>query len=223
MITQLSQVLTPQQITAILSLTTLGQFNDGKDTAGWHAKGVKNNRQWQGEEQVASELEHCLTSALTQHPTFTNASYAKDMMPFIVSESTLGGGYGDHVDDALMAASRVLRTDLSCTIFLTPPENYVGGELVINISGIEMEFKLQAGDAILYPSTTLHRVNPVTSGTRKVALTWIESHIAHASQREMLFDLDRARKEIIETQGKTAAFDLITKTHANLLRCWAIT
>ena len=117
----------------------------------------------------------------------------------------------------------MLCTDTSCTIFLTPPEDYEGGELVMNLSGMDMAFKLNAGDAIIYPSTTLHRVNPVTSGSRKVALTWIESHIPQASQREMLFDLDSARKDIMKHLGKTDAFDRITKTHANLLRQWAMT
>ena len=223
MITQLPQVLSSQQVTAIIQLIEHGNFENGKDTAGWHAKEVKNNMQWQGDLSLTEELEQCLLSSLTQHPDFSGAAYAKSMMPFIISESTLGGGYGDHIDDALMVNNAVLRTDLSCTIFLSPPESYQGGELVMNFSGIEMAFKLNAGDAIIYPSTTLHRVNPVTSGSRKVALTWIESHVPLASHREILFDLDCARKEIIKLNGKTDAFDKITKTHANLLRQWAST
>lgn len=223
MITQLPQVLSSQQVTAIIQLIEHGNFENGKDTAGWHAKEVKNNLQWQGDLSLTEELEQCLLSSLTQHPDFSGAAYAKSMMPFIISESTLGGGYGDHIDDALMVNNAVLRTDLSCTIFLSPPEEYQGGELVMNFSGIEMAFKLNAGDAIIYPSTTLHRVNPVTSGSRKVALTWIESHIPLSSQREILCDLDSARKEIMKLNGKTDAFDKITKTHANLLRQWALT
>ncbi|MBU2972118.1 Fe2+-dependent dioxygenase [Pseudoalteromonas sp. C2R02] len=223
MIKQLSQVLSSQQVTAIIQLIEHGNFENGKDTAGWHAKEVKNNLQWQGDLSLTEELEQCLLSSLTQHPDFSGAAYAKAMMPFIISESTLGGGYGDHIDDALMVNNAVLRTDLSCTIFLSPPEEYQGGELVMNFSGVEMAFKLNAGDAIIYPSTTLHRVNPVTSGSRKVALTWIESHIPLSSQREILCDLDSARKEIMNLNGKTDAFDKITKTHANLLRQWAVT
>lgn len=223
MIKQLSQVLSSQQVTAIIQLIEHGNFENGKDTAGWHAKEVKNNLQWQGDLSLTEELEQCLLSSLTQHPDFSGTAYAKAMMPFIISESTLGGGYGDHIDDALMVNNAVLRTDLSCTIFLSPPEEYQGGELVMNFSGVEMAFKLNAGDAIIYPSTTLHRVNPVTSGSRKVALTWIESHIPLSSQREILCDLDSARKEIMKLNGKTDAFDKITKTHANLLRQWAVT
>ena len=223
MITKLPQVLSAQQISSIIQLVEHGDFIDGKSTAGWHAQEVKTNRQWQGEPELNEQIQQGMQGALTQHPLFSGATYAKSMMPFIISESTLGGGYGNHIDDALMANDTVLRTDISCTVFLTPPEDYEGGELVMNLSGMEMAFKLNAGDAIIYPSTTLHRVNPVTSGSRKVALTWIESHIPQASQREMLFDLDTARKDIMEHQGKTDAFDRITKTHANLLRQWAMT
>ena len=223
MITKLPQVLSAQQISSIIQLVEHGDFIDGKSTAGWHAKAVKTNRQWQGEPELNEQIQQGMQGALTQHPLFSGATYAKSMMPFIISESTLGGGYGNHIDDALMANDTVLRTDISCTVFLTPPEDYEGGELVMNLSGMEMAFKLNAGDAIIYPSTTLHRVNPVTSGSRKVALTWIESHIPQASQREMLFDLDTARKDIMEHQGKTDALDRITKTHANLLRQWAMT
>jgi PKHD-type hydroxylase len=223
MITKLPQVLSAQQISSIIQLVEHGDFIDGKNTAGWHAKAVKTNRQWQGEPELNEQIQQGMQGALTQHPLFSGATYAKAMMPFIISESTLGGGYGNYIEDALMANDTVLRTDISCTVFLTPPEDYQGGELVMNLSGMEMAFKLNAGDAIIYPSTTLHRVNPVTSGSRKVALTWIESHIPQASQREILFDLDCARKDIMEHHGKTGAFDRITKTHANLLRQWAMT
>lgn len=223
MIIQLEQVLSEMQVQAVLQLLGHGEFASGKETAGWHAKTVKDNLQWQGEAGVAEELDHCLTGALAGHEDFAGCAYAKDMMPFIVSESTGGGGYGDHIDDALMHSQHIVRTDLSCTIFLSEPDEYEGGELIMNYSGLEMAIKLRAGDAILYPSTTLHRVNPVTAGSRKVALTWMESHIRQAGQREMLFDLDKARKAIMKKEGKSDAFDLITKTHANLLRLWAET
>jgi len=145
------------------------------------------------------------------------------MMPFIVSKSTNNGGYGDHIDDAIMHHEQLIRTDMSCTLFLCDPEDYQGGELVINLAGIEVEYKLNRGDLILYPSSTLHRVNPVTAGERVVALTWIESLIADVGQREILYDLDVARKAIMQKNGKTQEFDLISKSHSNLLRRWSVT
>ena len=223
MILILKNVLTAPQISAINALLARGEFVSGKETAGWHAKGVKNNQQWQGTEALQAELDLHLAQALTAHSEFSSATYAKKILPFIFSKSENSGGYGDHIDDALMHDQTIVRTDISSTLFLSDPETYQGGELVMSLGGVELSYKLDAGDAIVYPSTTLHRVNPVTQGSRLAALTWMESHIANAAQREVLYDLDCARKEIMATQGKTKAFDLITKSHANMLRSWAQT
>ncbi|WP_413694178.1 Fe2+-dependent dioxygenase [Psychromonas sp. KJ10-2] len=141
----------------------------------------------------------------------------------MISQSQHSGGYGDHVDDALMGSEAILRSDLSCTLFLSNPDDYQGGELVFSFGAQQLSYKLPAGHAIIYPSTSLHRVNPVTEGVRHVGITWLESYIRHADQREVLQDLDNARREIMKTQGKSNAFDKISKSHANLLRLWAET
>lgn len=223
MIIQLSQVLNTQQLTAINTLIDQGQFEDGKKTAGWHAKQVKNNQQWQATDLLTKELNQKLSSALGGHPEFASATYPKYMQPFMVSESSDGAHYGNHVDDALMGNDSILRTDISCTIFLSDPDSYTGGDLTMDLYGESLSFKLAAGNALLYPSTSLHRVTPVTKGCRRVALTWIESYIRETSQREILHDLDCARKDILATSGKTASFDQVSKSHANLLRRWALT
>ena len=176
-----------------------------------------------GNDPLRLELHQALAHALTTNSEFTALTYPKKMMPFIVSQSTNNGGYGNHIDDAIMHDEVLIRTDISCTLFLSDPEAYQGGELVMTLGGIEMEYKLNAGDAIIYPSTTLHRVNPVSHGQRIVALTWIESLIKDPSQREILYDLDIARKSMMQQHGKSTEFDLITKSHANLLRRWSIT
>ncbi|RYV00965.1 Fe2+-dependent dioxygenase [Shewanella sp. OPT22] len=223
MIKPIKNLFTPQQVQALRNLIAQGEFEDGKNTAGWHAQNVKTNLQWLGNEPITHELHQALAHILTANSEFTSLTYPKKMMPFIVSKSTNHGGYGNHIDDAIMHNEELVRTDISCTIFLSDPDDYQGGELVMTLGGIEMEYKLQAGDAIVYPSTTLHRVNPVTSGERLVALTWIESLVSDASQREILFDLDSARKAIMQQSGKSNEFDLITKSHSNLLRRWAVT
>ncbi|WP_133408416.1 Fe2+-dependent dioxygenase [Parashewanella tropica] len=223
MIRPIKNLLTPQQVNALRQLISQGQFEDGKNTAGWHAKGVKTNLQWTANEQLTDELNQAVTLALSANPEFTALTYPKKMMPFIVSKSTDQGGYGDHIDDAIMHHEELIRTDISCTIFLSDPKDYEGGELTMTLGGIEMAYKLEAGDAIVYPSTTLHRVNPVTSGERVAVLTWIESLVSSLEKREILYDLDTARKTIMQQHGKTPEFDLITKSHANLLRRWAIT
>ncbi len=223
MIKPIKNVLNAQQIDALTALISQGQFEDGKNTAGWHAQKVKNNLQWLGNEHVSQELQQAIAQIIMTNAEFTALTYAKKMMPFIVSKSTKHGGYGNHIDDAIMHNEELVRTDISCTMFLSDPDEYQGGELVMILGGIEMEYKLKAGDAIVYPSTTLHRVNPVTQGERVVALTWVESLVAQACQREILYDLDSARKTIMQQHGKTSEFDLITKSHANLLRRWSIT
>jgi PKHD-type hydroxylase len=129
--------------------------------------------------------------------------------------------YGSHFDNAIMGDESISRTDVSLTLFLSDPNTYQGGELVIETSLGEQSFKLDAGSAIVYPSSTLHRVETVTEGTRWAAVTWIQSLIRDPSQREILFDLDTARRSIFQQYGKTIEFDLIAKSHANLLRKWA--
>ncbi len=223
MIQIINNVLSAEQISRLKQTIAQGEFYCGKQTAGWHAQGVKHNLQWQAAAEVNEQLQLNLLQQLTQHPQFSALTYAKKMMPFIVSQSADNGGYGNHIDDALMHGEQMVRTDISCTIFLSEPEDYEGGELVMSLGGVELPYKLNAGDAIIYPSTTLHRVNPVSQGQRLVALTWIESFVAGCEQREMLYDLDCARKAIMQQHGKNQEFDLITKTHANLLRRWSTT
>ena len=223
MIQIINNVLSAEQISRLKQTIAQGEFYCGKQTAGWHAQGVKHNLQWQAAVEVNEQLQLNLLQHLTQHPQFSALTYAKKMMPFIISQSTDIGGYGNHIDDALMHGEQMVRTDISCTIFLSEPEDYEGGELVMSIGGVELPYKLNAGDAIIYPSTTLHRVNPVSLGQRLVALTWIESFVSGSEQREMLYDLDCARKAIMQQHGKNQEFDLITKTHANLLRRWSTT
>ena len=128
--------------------------------------------------------------------------------------------YGSHTDNALMGDADLMRSDLSLTLFLSSPNIYSGGELIIEGSQGEASFKLEAGSMVIYPSTTLHRVEPVTRGERLVAVTWVQSLIRDCQDREILFDLDTARQVIFEQYGKTPAFDLISKSHANLLRKW---
>jgi PKHD-type hydroxylase len=127
--------------------------------------------------------------------------------------------FGTHMDNAVMGADR-MRSDVSVTVFLNEPEEYDGGELVMETSAGEVPYKLPAGSAVTYPSTMLHRVAEVTRGTREVAVTWAQSLIRRPDQRELLFDLERASRAIFERDGKSAEFDLLNKSTANLRRMW---
>jgi PKHD-type hydroxylase len=126
--------------------------------------------------------------------------------------------YGSHVDDALMSG---MRTDVSFTLFLSDPASYEGGELVIESAAGEDSIKLHAGALVAYPATSLHHVNEVTRGVRLAAAGWAKSLIRDAARRELLFDLDTARRQMFARNGKSSEFDLVSKSFANLMRMWA--
>lgn len=223
MITILENVISKKELSLIHATLDLGQFFSGLETAGWAAQSVKKNQQWYADPELEAELSNKLTTKLVSHSQFTTTTYAKKISPFLFSESRDSGGYGDHIDDALMGAESILRSDLSCTVFLSDPDEYCGGELIFSIGAEKLSYKLKAGQAIIYPSTTLHRVDPVTEGTRRVGVIWLESYVRSAEKREILNDLDLARRNIMSAQGKNVAFDQISKSHSNLLRLWAET
>jgi PKHD-type hydroxylase len=130
--------------------------------------------------------------------------------------------YGAHVDAAVMGAgANAVRSDIAITLFLSDPKSYDGGELVVNMSGLMGPFKLEAGSAIAYPANTLHHVTPVTRGARDAAIIWVQSQVRDPAQREVLWDLENAKRQIFGREGKSALFDVVSKSHANLLRMWA--
>ena len=220
MIFSIEQIFSPDELAEIRQVLDKAEFVDGKLTAGWHAKLVKNNQQLKvGTSQ--KELQAKVRATLLKNPLFQAAVRPKSIHSLLFSRYDVGMSYDTHVDNALMGGSSGLyRSDISFTLFLSSPEDYEGGELVIEGVQSEQSYKLDAGSAIVYPSTTLHRVNPVTEGTRLVVVGWVQSTVRDASDREILFDLETARRAIFAQSGKTAEFDLISKSMANLLRKW---
>jgi len=192
-------------------------WRSGRETAGWHARQVKNNHQLDRNSQLHQQLSAGLVDQLRRHPLIQAAAFPRLIHSILFSRSAVGEGYGRHVDNAWMAAGR---SDLSFTVFLSEPDAYDGGALILESSSGEEPFRLPAGHALVYPSTQLHRVNPVTRGERLVAVGWIESRIRSAEQRELLFELDTARRASYERSGKDEIFDLISKSYTNLLRRW---
>lgn len=222
MILCLSQILNAEQLERVNALLEGTEFEDGAGTAGWHARLVKANRQAVARQPAAREAAALVSTALRDHEVFRSAVLPRRIASVLFSRYGGGESYGAHVDDALMG-SDPLRSDVAVTVFLADPASYAGGELVIEDSAGEQAFKLGAGDAIAYPATSLHRVAPVTSGERRVAVTWVQSLVRDAGQREILFDLDTARRQVFDREGKSRTFDLLAKSHANLLRRWAET
>ena len=192
-------------------------WRSGAETAGWAARDVKNNHQLDRQCQLHQTLALELTDLLGAHPLVQAAAFPRQIHDILFSRSGVGEGYGRHVDSACMAGGR---SDLSFTIALSGPDDYEGGALVLESPGKEEVFRLSIGHALVYPSTMLHRVEPVTSGERFVAVGWIESRIRHADQRELLFELDMAGRTLFERSGGDEVFDSISRTYANLLRRW---
>jgi PKHD-type hydroxylase len=190
---------------------------DGASTAGWHARDLKRNHQLDGASPLHQQLSARLEAVLTAQPLLQAAAFPRRIHGLLFSRSGTGEGYGRHVDNAWMGGGR---SDLSFSLFLSEPETYAGGALVLEAPGGEESFRLPAGHALVYPSTLLHRVEPVTAGERLVAVGWIESRIRHADQRELLFELDTARRTLFARHGKDEIFDLISRSYSNLLRCW---
>ncbi|MBD1861565.1 MULTISPECIES: Fe2+-dependent dioxygenase [Trichocoleus] len=221
MMLTIPDVLTSEELNSVVSNLDASDFVDGKTTAGWHAKLVKQNTQLKNEASYSQELKETIKNALRRNPLFQIAVQPRLIHSMLFSLYESGMSYGSHIDNALMGGQEFWRSDVSLTLFLSSPSSYGGGELVIEGVEGETTFKLEAGSAIVYPSSTLHRVNPVTEGVRLVAVAWVQSLVRDPHKREILFDLDVARRALFEKQGKTTEFDLISKSHANLLRQWA--
>ena|SRR5215831_13541008 len=213
----IGHVVDQREAAALRSEAECLTFVDGRGTAGWAARLVKDNEQADADDDQLESLRSRLAERILQNEIFQLAVRPKALTPLMFSRYRPGKQYGTHVDDALM---RGMRTDVSFTLFLAEPENYEGGALVVETAAGEQEFKLTAGSMVVYPSNTLHRVAPVQNGERLAAVGWARSFIRSAEQREILFDLENARRDIFDSQGKTAIFDRLSKCSANLLRMW---
>lgn len=220
----IAQIIPEELLQRIQSTLANTPFQDGRETAGWHARTVKHNRQAEGSHPAVSALREEVTDHLQRHALFQMAVRPRRMKPLMFSRYEPGMSYGNHVDDAIMGSpAGAMRTDISFTLFLGDPDAYDGGELLIETTGGEQTFKLPAGSLVLYPSSTLHRVEPVTRGERLAAVGWAQSLVRDPQQREVLFDLDSTRRRLFEESGKTPTFDTLSKSLANLLRMWADT
>ncbi len=217
MMMAIENVLTAAEVGMVVKAAEELTFNDGKTTAGRIAAAVKANDQAAPGPELEA-IQALVAKALSGNAVFTSAARPRQMSRLILSRYRIGQTYGLHVDDAMMQG---MRTDLSFTLFLREPETYEGGALIIEDMFEARAVKLRAGDLFLYPSTTLHRVEPVVSGERLAVVGWVQSLIRRADQREVLFDLDGAVNAVLVREGKTELLDTLTKTRSNLTRMWA--
>ncbi len=217
----LEGVLAPEAVARVRAGLEAASWADGRATAGPAARAVKNNLQARGADTAIGALADFVEEALRRHPVFALAARPRRLTRLMFSRYEPGMTYGAHTDDALMGGADPVRTDLAFTIFLAEPETYEGGALAIDSALGEQEVKLNAGDAILYPAGSIHRVTPVSSGVRLACVGWVQSFIADAARREILFDLAQARARLEGAGAARGDLLVLDKAISNLLRMWA--
>jgi len=221
MIVQLQDVLNGKQLGHLRELIAGSGFVDGKLSAGMEARAVKNNEELAADDRTVNSLNRIVMGSLIRHTTYQAAAFPLRVAAPFYARYTEGMAYGEHVDDPVMGTGDRYRSDIAITIFLSGPECYEGGELAISTSFGEQTVKLPAGDAILYPASSLHQVKEVTSGERLVAATWVQSMIRDPAKREVLFNLSRSRDHLLETAPNEKFTSLISQSYVNLLRMWS--
>jgi len=227
MLLKIPQILDAAGVARARELLAAGAWADGRTTAGRQAAQVKNNEQLQPGSEQHGELQALVLQALEKHPVFFSATLPKRVLPPLFNRyAGSANAYGSHVDQAvryLPGGVQRVRTDISCTLFLSDPASYDGGELVIEHSYGEQRVKLAAGDMVVYPGTSVHRVEPVTRGARLASFFWIESMVRADEQRRMLFEMDMSLMKLRGELGETPELVQLTGTYHNLLRMWADT
>lgn len=217
----LEGVLTPDEVKQVRAAVDNGKFEDGRMSASGAAVQVKNNEQL-ATSQANQQLEQFILHAIMRHPVVQRAIMPKMPIPPLISRYTEGMHYGTHVDSPLNGRDYTIRTDVGMTLFLNEPEEYEGGELEVMTAGAFQGYKLPAGDAICYPTTQLHRVNPVQSGQRLVAVTWMQCAVRDAHQRELIFQTSEVI-QALEQKGMANTEEHLTlqQVYSNLIRLWA--
>jgi PKHD-type hydroxylase len=220
------EILTPQQVRDCRALLDGGEWVDGKVTAGHQSARTKNNQQIREDSAVARQLGDVILAALERNPRFVSAALPLKVFPPLFNRYAGGQSFGLHVDNAvrmIRGSPHRIRTDLSATLFLADPGEYEGGELVVEDTYGAHVVKLPAGHMVLYPSSSLHKVNPVTRGARVASFFWIQSMVREDSQRALLFDMDTAIQRLASESPEHPAVVQLTGVYHNLLRTWAET
>jgi PKHD-type hydroxylase len=219
---QIPGLLLPDELTAIHNLLLRADFADGAATASGAAKTVKQNKQLPRESATTMQVNQIIEAALQQSSLFKEASLPKAILPFLISQYHTQDYYGWHVDSPFMfVAPAQIRCDISMTIFLNAPTEYAGGALEIETDAGIQAIKGDAGDAVLYPTTCLHQVAPLTSGTRIVAVSWIESMVKNIEERKLLFQLKTLEQLLAQKQMGSHEYLLTQQIHSNLFRKWS--
>lgn len=224
MLIQVPHVLNEEQVAHCRLLLEAAEWVDGRVTAGYQSARAKNNVQLAEGHPAAQKVGAVILAALEQNPLFLSAALPLKVFPPLFNRYSGGQSFGTHVDNAIRQSRETgmrMRTDLSATLFFTGPDEYEGGELVVEDSYGVQTVKLPAGDMVLYPATSLHHVRPVTSGARLCSFFWIQSMVRDDGERTLLFDLDIAIQRVSEESPDHPAAVPLTGVYHNLLRRWA--
>ncbi len=225
MLLHIPDILRREEVARFRTALDQADWADGRETVGSLGAQVKRNQQLPDQSPLKAELGQHILAALARNPLYFAAALPLKTMAPRFNRYAGGGEYGFHVDGAVMRADgdAHVRSDLSCTLFLCDPEDYEGGELIISDTYGEHEVKLPAGDAILYPSSSLHRVAPVTRGERVASFFWVQSMVRDDGSRRMLFELDASIERLRSSGADAGAVLQLTGLYHNLLRRWAET
>ena len=226
MIIPIPQVLTTEQVREARTLLDAAEWIDGKVTAGHQSARVKHNQQIPEDSPAAQKLGDMILAALERNPRFISAALPLKVFPPLFNRYSGGQSFGLHVDNAVRlvrGTPQRVRTDLSATLFLSEPTDYEGGELVIEDTYGAHAVKLPAGHMVLYPASSLHKVNAVTRGARTASFFWIQSMVREDAQRALLFDMDTAIQRLAQDMADHPAVIQLTGVYHNLLRTWAET
>jgi len=227
MLLHIPQILDADQVRHMRQALEAAEWTDGRETVGAQGARVKRNQQLPDASPLRERLGQQVLAALERNALYFAAALPLRTLPPRFNRYTGGGEYGFHVDGSVMAVDRPgqprqqVRSDLSCTLFLCEPDEYDGGELIISDTYGEHEVKLPAGDLILYPSSSLHKVTPVTRGARLASFFWVQSMVRDEGRRRLLLEMDTAIQRLTASGGDAQAIVQLTGVYHNLLRGWA--
>jgi PKHD-type hydroxylase len=224
MIVRIASVLSAEEVAALRSRLEGGAWADGRATAGYQSAQVKDNLQLPHNDLAARAAGDAVLRALERSPRFVSAALPHHVFPPLFNRYGVGMSFGNHVDNAVRqipGTPHRLRTDVSATLFLSAPEEYDGGQLVVEDTFGTHSIKLPAGDMVVYPASSLHRVEPITRGVREAAFFWVQSMVPDAGARTLLFELDTSIRELTAQGADRDALVRLTNCYHNLLRRWA--
>lgn len=222
MLLRLERVLTPDLLQGANDLLARATFVDGKASAGLAAARMKQNQEADRQAQDLDRLDNLVMGALVRHPVYRAGALALKVAAPFYARYVPGMRYGEHVDDPIMGgADELYRSDIAVTVFLNEPADYDGGELTVQTAFGEQQVKLPAGDAVMYPASSRHRVAEVTRGERRVAVTWVQSLVRDPARRELLYELHQVRERLLKEMPEHADTARVNAVYVNLVRMWS--